>query len=84
MKLRLLSVIFLFITMVYIFYYQYKINSLKNEMNIQKENCESKIGLIKEYQEALYIYMIKDSLGSEKLIKIMDSLNGGNLDNHKN
>lgn len=83
MKSRLLIVMLFYIILGTIFYYEYKISNLNDRLKEEGDKYFTDIELVREYQEAMNIYLLQDTLCSEKFIKIMDSLNGGYFDLHK-
>ena len=83
MKTRLFIVVLIYVILGIIFYYEDKISNLNNRLKEESEKYYIDIEVVREYQDAMNIYMLQDTLCSEKFIKIMDSLNGGHLDNHK-
>jgi hypothetical protein len=84
MKTRLFIVVLIYVILGIIFYYEDKISNLNNRLKEESEKYYIDIEVVREYQDAMNIYMLQDTLCSEKFIKIMDSLYGGNLDNNKN
>jgi hypothetical protein len=84
MKIKLLIVIFITIYLISVSYHIYKVDELNNLIKIEREKYYSDVNLLVEYQDALNIYLDKDSICSAKLYKIMDSLNLNNFNNNIN